>query len=149
MRPVSATMDGLLRGVGNDLRDYRALLDLLESQFAAALRHETAHLADVGERVTALVETLEQRRVQRVELAERLLGPGARMPAVIAAFDLPQRRLLADGWSVLEELVGRCKALNERNCRLLTSAYASWVRGPRRCFCSTIAAIRRTMAPKA
>ncbi|WKB54102.1 flagellar export chaperone FlgN [Eleftheria terrae] len=112
----------LLQGVRADLTDYVRLQELLESQFEAALRHETVAMQDVAERITALAAMLEARRQDRVALLEQLLA-GQAQPASIDAL-LPQlspqgRATLQAWWRTLEERVRHCKALNARNCRLL------------------------------
>lgn len=117
-------LDRLLRGVGEDVRDYRALAALLEAQFEMALRHEAAPMESLSARVSALVDVLDARRRERVSLVERLQGPGRRMVDVFALLAAPRRTLLQTGWGTLEELVRDCKALNARNCRLLMDQQA-------------------------
>lgn len=53
----------LMQGVNADFFDYQRLALLLEDQFAAALRHDAGGLASIAERITALAEVLEGRRV--------------------------------------------------------------------------------------
>ncbi|RJF96696.1 flagellar protein FlgN [Noviherbaspirillum cavernae] len=109
----------LLRGVGEDVRDYRELQAMLEEQFMAALRYETARLNDVAERITTLVETLELRRAERVALVTEMLGEGASMSDTFPLLTRPAREALEAGWQTLEELVRECKEHNARNCNLL------------------------------
>jgi flagella synthesis protein FlgN len=116
-------LDSVMRGVGHDLRDYHVLRSLLEAQFHAALRHEATPLATLAERITELVDGLERRRIERVALVEALVGPGARMTTLIARVGGARRQRLASGWEALEAAVGDCKALNARNCRLMTDQH--------------------------
>ncbi|MCW7536532.1 flagellar protein FlgN [Aquabacterium sp. A7-Y] len=111
----------LLQGVRADLGDYARLHELLEAQFEAALRHQSARLGELAEQISGLAATLELRRQQRVVLAAELLGAGTR-PNVAAIEPLlpPQSgATLREWWSSLEQSVRDCKALNARNCRLM------------------------------
>lgn len=123
------TLSGLMRGIGEDVRDYRVLRNLLQEQFDAALRHQSLRLGQLAERITELTEVLEQRRAQRVELVTALSGKGA---GVITTFALLKgvphealrREALQVAWSELEALVRECKQFNERNCRLIMDQYS-------------------------
>ncbi len=117
-------LDRLLRGVGEDVRDYRVLMGLLETQFELALRHEAAPMESLSARISALVDVLDARRRERVSLVEHLQGPGRRMADVFGLLPPQRRRLLETGWQTLEKLVRDCKALNARNCRLLMDQQA-------------------------
>lgn len=114
----------LLSGVGEDVRVYSALAALLEEQFEVALRHDSVRMEALGPSIGTLVDRLEGRRQERVALVERLLGPGARMAALIALLPQPRQELLEADWQVLETLVRRCKELNARNCRLMMDQQA-------------------------
>jgi flagella synthesis protein FlgN len=109
----------LLRGVGEDLRDYGVLLDLLDRQFDAALRHETTALAELSDSVASLVDVLNGRREERVALVSALCGAGAPMAAAFPLLASPHRGTLESGWRALEDVVRDCKTRNARNCRLL------------------------------
>lgn len=116
-------IDRLMRGVGEDVRDYRALIAVLEEQFSIAIRHDAAELQVLNERIDALVHRLEGRCVERVTMVHAMHGKGARMSTVIAALPPTRQKLLETGWSSLEALVHRCKELNLRNCRLMTDQH--------------------------
>ncbi len=109
----------LVRDVNLDLQDYRALHALLEEQFQAALGYRTARLCAAIECITALVDTLQARRAQRVLLVKLLLGEGASMRDAFALLNDTARTRLENEWQALEALVRQCKWLNERNCKLL------------------------------
>lgn len=115
----------LMLGVNADFFDYQRLALLLEDQFAAALRHDATGLSSIGERITALAEVLEHRRVQRVNAVTALL-PGRKaisMTALIATFSGKPREALDASWRGLEAKVAECKALNARNGRLMASQF--------------------------
>jgi flagella synthesis protein FlgN len=109
----------LMRGVGQDLRDYRRLKAMLEEQFMAALRHQTALLKELAERVTTTVEVLELRRRERVALVGHIVGAGAPMSAAFALLSGSERSAVESGWKMLDALVNECKQLNSRNGRLI------------------------------
>ena len=110
----------LMRGVGQDLRDYRRLKALLEEQFMAALRHQTALLKDLAARVATMVEVLELRRRERVALVGLVAGVGAQMGAIFPLLADGERGALESGWKLLNAVVNECKQLNARNGRLIT-----------------------------
>ncbi len=120
----SAALTELMRGVGEDVRDYRLLASLLEQQFEAALTHQTARLADLAERITGMTTTLDRRRVQRVALVTALAGKGAHIDSAFALLAGAPRDALQNGWNTLEALVRECKQRNERNCRLMMDQYS-------------------------
>ena len=111
----------LVAGMRADLRDYCELRALLEAQFVAALEHRSTDICDIGERITAQVTALEQRRRERVELAT-LLAPRnvqASMGAIADRLQGMSRKAFEECWQALENAVRDCKTLNMRNCRLL------------------------------
>lgn len=113
-------LDAILAGLFADVGGYRALRELLDAQFDAALRHDSARIADVGERITALASAMHVRRAERVGLAARLVGRPVGTPdAVFGLMAGPARERAESSWRELERHVSECKALNERNCRLL------------------------------
>jgi flagellar biosynthesis protein FlgN len=122
------TLTCLMRGVAEDLNDYRALNALLEEQFDAALRYETAKLSVLAERIMALVVTLDSRRMQRVALVTGLLGEGATMPDMFSLINEMSRVALESGWKLLENLVQESKQKNERNCKLLMDQHEIMLR---------------------
>lgn len=116
-------MTALLQGVADDGVAYRTLLGLLEEQFDAAIRHQQERLGRIAGDIAALVETLEERRALRVELATRLTGPAPSMPQVFALLrPEPRGRLEAD-WQALERMVLAAKAAGKRNGELLAEQF--------------------------
>ena len=109
----------LLAGIADDLRAYPALQDLLEQQFQAALRHQAGPLGQAAEAISALVDTLQARRAQRVALAQRLLGPTANMDQAFALLKNAAREKIEADWKTLETMVVECKRLSKRNSDLL------------------------------
>ncbi len=121
-RPDSATFLQLLR---EDLRDYRRLQEQLDSQFEAALRHQSDRVTQVSESIAALTDALDRRRAQRLRLAQRLTGaePNRCHRAMVDLLPAPSAELLAAWMTELEGLVRECKRLNARNCQLLVEQH--------------------------
>jgi flagellar biosynthesis protein FlgN len=122
------SMRRILAGVLGDVADYRRLRDLLEAQFAAALRHRAQDISDIVNRILELTAVLEARRRERVALAGVLLtgnASGARvtLQAVAERLPVPVRAQFDDCCVTLEALVKECRRLNRRNCNLLTAQH--------------------------
>lgn len=117
-------MQLLLEGVAADLLAYQDLLGLLEQQFDAALRHQSARLGELAAVISAAVDTLSARRLQRVALASRLLGPGAAMGQVFALLKHEPRVRLEQDWLALEQMVLECKRMGKRNSDLMVDQYS-------------------------
>ncbi len=113
----------LLDGIAADLLGYQQMLDLIAQQFEAAIRHQSERLGDIAKEIGALVDVLEARRAQRVELATRLVGP---QPSMAQVFSLlkpePRARLEAD-WAKLEGMVQAARDMGRRNADLLAEQY--------------------------
>ena len=121
----AADLQRLIRGIGQDMRDYRALHVLLDEQFYAALRHRATALQDLAQRIGVFVDDIEKRRRERVQLVEKLVGRGATMSASFALVtDVRSRALLQNDWQTLETLVVDCKRLNARNGQLMTTQHS-------------------------
>ena len=114
----------LAAGIQADLAASSTLLELLERQFDAALRHRSADLAALADQLMPALEAMEQRRVQRVALVRALLGPDADMAQLIASLAAPVRAPVAADWHALEQMVLECKRLNARNSALVTEQYS-------------------------
>ena len=114
----------LASGVTADLAACTTLLELLEHQFDAALRHRTAQLGELSKLLMPALDAMEQRRVQRVSLVRALLGPDGDMKALIAGLAAPVKEALAAEWETLEQMVTECKRLNARNSALMTEQYS-------------------------
>ena len=116
-------MRTLLQGLAADLLAYPQLHALLEQQFEAAVRHHSARLGELAEAITALVDTMEERRAQRVALVQRLLGPHGTMAQAFALLKNPARERMEADWRSLEHSVRECKRLGKRNSDLLVEQY--------------------------
>jgi flagella synthesis protein FlgN len=114
----------LMRGVGQDLRDYRSLRALFDEQFEAALHHDTPVLQRLAAIITARVDALEARRVERVALVAVLSGANAGVDDAFELLDGRPREALESGWQELQGLVHECKRLNHRNGELLMGQQA-------------------------
>jgi flagella synthesis protein FlgN len=114
----------VLQGMTDDRAGYAALQTLLEEQFQATLRHQSALLTALADQVIAAVEPLDARRRQRVSLVTALLGPQGDMPQLFALLQEEARSKAEADWSALEQMVLECKRLNARNSDLLTEQYS-------------------------
>lgn len=115
----------LIKGVHADLGDYGTLRELLDAQFEAALKHRSAVITDIADRISALTAQLEKRRVERVALAKVLAGKQANVTisAVSARLPANARPAFDEWWRTLEQRVQECKRLNQRNCDLLMNQH--------------------------
>jgi flagellar biosynthesis protein FlgN len=115
----------LALGVQADLNDYGSLKALLQTQFEAALRHQTSALAQVAGEITALCQILQVRRLQRVTLVDQCAAlaadasPQDKVEALLAQLPFAYRAVAQSLWHKLQALVHECKVLNLRNCTLL------------------------------
>jgi flagella synthesis protein FlgN len=114
----------LAGGVRADLAACATIRDLLELQFDAALRHQSAQLAELATRLAPLLDTMEARRVQRVSLVRALGGPDATMAGFITGLAEPARTQLQRQWQELEQLVLACKHATARNSSLLAEQFS-------------------------
>lgn len=124
-KPVTRqeVMAMLLRGVAEDVAAYRGLQDLLDQQFDAIVRHQTARLTSIGETILPALQAMDARRRQRVGLVASLLGPDAGMDQVVNLLKGASRATLESNWAELEQMVVDCKRRNIRNSTLLTDQY--------------------------
>lgn len=118
---VREALGRLIKGVHADLSDYGTLRELLDAQFEAALKHRSAVIADIADRISALTSQLETRRAERYALAKVLVGKQSTVTisAVSARLPANARPAFDEWWQSLEKLVKECKRLNQRNCDLL------------------------------
>jgi flagella synthesis protein FlgN len=114
----------LVDGVGEDLAACAGIRLLLECQFEAAVRHQSAQLAELAQQLTPLLDAMEARRQQRVTLVRALLGQDASMAGFIASLAQPARERLASQWRELEALVVECKAATTRNSTLMAEQFS-------------------------
>jgi flagellar biosynthesis protein FlgN len=113
----------LLDGIAADLQAYQQLLDLIAQQFEAAIRHQSVRLGEIAQDIGALVDVLEARRAQRVELAVRLAGPQPTMEQVFTLLKPEARTRLEADWAQLEGLVRTAREMGRRNAELLAEQY--------------------------
>ncbi|MTD32913.1 flagellar protein FlgN [Paludibacterium denitrificans] len=115
----------LLIGMDRDRFDYRKLTRLLEQQFSAALQHNAAELASIASDILNIVEAMEQRRHQRIDLVIAFLGAGqpVSVEAVIERVTGKVHDTLQSWWADLGYLARHCQTLNTRNGQLLMSQY--------------------------
>ncbi|WEF34053.1 flagellar export chaperone FlgN [Pseudoduganella chitinolytica] len=116
-------MKQLLQGLVDDKAGYAELLQLLDEQFDAAIRHQRERLGSIASAIAALVDTLEARRARRVELATLLAGPAPSMAAIFALLRPESRVRVQDDWAELEQMVSAAKAGGKRNGDLLAEQY--------------------------
>lgn len=113
----------LLDGIKADLQSYQQMLDLIAQQFEAAIRHQSERLGEIAKEIAALVDVLEARRAQRVELAIRLVGPTPSMEQVFALLKPEARARLEADWAELEGMVQTAREMGRRNADLLAEQY--------------------------
>jgi len=113
----------LLDGIKADLQSYQQMLDLIAQQFEAAIRHQSERLGDIAKEIGALVDVLEARRAQRVELATRLVGPQPSMEQVFTLLKPEARARLEADWAELEGMVQAAREMGRRNADLLAEQY--------------------------
>jgi len=113
----------VLQGIQDDRRGYAELMGLLESQFQASLRHQSAQLPLLAEQIIASVEQLDARRRQRMSLVTALAGPKSGMQQLFELLRPEARASSSADWEALEQMVIECKRLNIRNSTLLTEQY--------------------------
>jgi flagella synthesis protein FlgN len=118
------TAGALADGVRADLAACTEIRDLLEQQFDAAVRHQSAQLADLATRLAPMLDAMETRRQQRVSLVQALGGPDATMAGFILTMAEPARAQLQGEWQELEQLVQDCKAATARNSNLLAEQFS-------------------------
>ena len=122
----SLLLRNLCEGLRADEEGHTRLEELLEQQFQAALRHETARMTALSDEVLAQVETLERQRDAQRRLLGLLLGRQERptLRALIRRLPPASAEPLARQWQALQSGINRCKTLNLRNCRLLSEQRA-------------------------
>ncbi len=113
----------LLDGIKADLQSYQQMLDLIAQQFEAAIRHQSERLGEIAQEIGALVDVLEARRAQRVDLATRLIGPQPSMEQVFALLKPEARARLEADWAQLEGMVQTAREMGRRNADLLAEQY--------------------------
>lgn len=129
-RRATEVLAALLRELHADRSAYARLRELLEAQFQAALRHQSEVLAGLAEDIVALVEQLDARSRQRGSTLKQLLGNGPdrdtepSMSALLQRLPAAVAQTLGTAWLALEQQVRECKALNQRNCHLITEQHA-------------------------
>lgn len=116
-------MKMLLDGIKADLQSYQQMLDLIAQQFEAAVSHQSERLGEIAQEIGAMVDVLEARRVQRVELATRLTGPTPSMEQVFALLKPEPRAQLEADWAQLEGMVQTAREMGRRNAELLAEQY--------------------------
>ena len=114
----------LFDGVRTDLEQAGAVELLLERQFEAAVRHRSQELTRLAEELTPLLDAMEARRRQRVQLVRALLGDGATIDDYIGTLAAQPRADFLDAWRDLEAMVRQCKSATIRNGKLLAEQYS-------------------------
>lgn len=114
----------LLEGVKLDLNDAATIHTLLERQFEAAVHHRSAELTALADGLAPLLEAMETRRQQRLQLVRALLGPQATMDQYMASLAPDARAAFRAAWTELETIVRACKEATTRNGNLLAEQYS-------------------------
>jgi flagella synthesis protein FlgN len=116
-------MRALLAGIADDLQAYPQLEAQLHEQFRAALRHKAEELGAAAAAIEPLVDTMLQRRADRVALVQRLVGETGNMAQAFALLKPAVREKMENDWKSLEQAVIECKRLSKRNGDLLAEQY--------------------------
>lgn len=114
----------LLEGVQRDLNEATTIHTLLEKQFEAAVRHRSAELTALADGLAPLLDAMEARRQQRLQLVRALLGPDATMAQYSASLETAARAIFDAAWNALETIVRACKEATTRNSQLLAEQYS-------------------------
>lgn len=119
-------MAALMQSVRDDLAACVAMRDLLEAQFAAVLHQQTDELMETAKRIAALGDAMLLRRQAQIGLVRSLSGNAATpsMAAALAAMPSALSVTLADWNAQFVQQMRECKALNQRNGRLLGDQHA-------------------------
>ncbi len=117
-------IEALAAGVDADLEGSARILELLEHQFDAALRHQSARLAELAEGLGPLLDEMDGRRRQRVSLVRALAGAEGTMAGLIGTLAEPLQTRLAGAWRDLEQQVMACKGATARNSHLLAEQFS-------------------------
>lgn len=122
---LAAALATLLQGLQADRQGCARLHALLEQQFQAALRHQPEELAVLGAAIERAVDAMAAGGRQRAGVLRRLLGGGEiGMQALLQRLPAAQAQRLQPVWQALQTQLQECKALNARNCRLITEQHA-------------------------
>jgi flagella synthesis protein FlgN len=124
---ASEALSLLLRDLQADRAGYGRLRGLLDEQFQAALAHRSERLASLADEIVSLVDELNGRGLKRGALLQQLAarpGEAPSMGALLRRLPEPLARSLGQAWQALELLVQDCKAVNQRNCHLITEQHA-------------------------
>ncbi|CAH0270601.1 hypothetical protein SRABI118_03480 [Massilia sp. Bi118] len=113
----------LLDGIQSDIEACGVVRELLERQFEAALRHRAAELSGLAEQLMPQLDSMEQRRQQRVQLVRALHGANAGMDQLLNGLPPAQRSSASADWARLEALVRDCKQATARNGSLMADQY--------------------------
>ena len=117
-------MKALLLGIAQDQQAYDELAALLQQQFEATIRHQNERLGQLAETISALVDRMQERRAQRVALAQQLVGVNATIMQAFSLLKNPARERMEGDWKALEIKVIECKRLGKRNSDLLVEQYS-------------------------
>ena len=114
----------LLEGVQRDLNEATTIHTLLEKQFEAAVHHRSFELTALADGLAPLLDAMEARRQQRLQLVRALLGPDATMAQYSASLEAAARATFDAAWNALETIVRDCKEATTRNSQLLAEQYS-------------------------
>lgn len=117
-------MKALLQGIAQDHLAYDELNNLMQQQFEAAIRHQSERLGQLADAISTLVDQMQERRVQRVALAQQLVGVNATIMQAFSLLKNPARERMEGDWKALEIKVIECKRLGKRNSDLLVEQYS-------------------------
>lgn len=120
----------LFADVVADSVGYRKLVQLLEDQFAAAMRLDTTALGSLSKAIAAEADAIELRRHYRVERLGNAPGALQALGQRLLAGEkqAEQRAALAERCSEVRALATRCQVLTKRNGGLMAAQYEAMQR---------------------
>ncbi|KVH43258.1 flagellar export chaperone FlgN [Burkholderia diffusa] len=115
----------MFKGIAHDRARYVQLEGLLNRQFRAALRRDSAALTVTGNAIMALVDALNVSHDTRKRCARVLTGAERpeSMSDVCASLSGMAGQAMRDEWQKLEAQVFECQGLNRRNAGLIMSQF--------------------------
>jgi flagella synthesis protein FlgN len=113
----------LAADVRADLAATAAMLELLERQFDAAVRHKSDELAALAAELAPALDAMEARRLLRVSLVRALAGQEGTMATLIVSLQEPARAAVSSDWAELEQRVRACQQATTRNSALLADQF--------------------------
>ncbi|WMI97618.1 flagellar export chaperone FlgN [Pseudomonas chlororaphis subsp. aurantiaca] len=114
-------LDVVERDLFGDLKDFALLQRAMIDLHGVLLARECVEINLVNERIKTLLDAISVRAKRRSKVlgAFQLGADSSAMHALIGYFTRDRQADLQNAWKTLIESAGHCRALNERNGKLL------------------------------